>query len=159
MREAVSGLGRSSSDPRTMLRRSPRHPPRHVSFAYPGTSRLVLRHIAFFACGFGGRTSARMARVNNSGQVLAKMYEPTSGAILSMTSPARIPAGEWPPVWPRFPGFLSFEFAPVMWSVWATASSGRCPRRYRRDRAGANDVLFAWGPAWKHNSAPLGPEG
>ena len=68
-----------------------------VSFAYPGTDRLVLRDIDLSL-----PAGAVVAIVGENGagkstlvKLLAKMYEPTSGRILiDDTELARIPAAE-----------------------------------------------------------------
>jgi len=70
----------------------------HVSFAYPGTSRLVLEDISLML-----PAGAVVALVGENGagkttlvKLLAKMYEPTSGSIFVDDVPlARIRADEW----------------------------------------------------------------
>ena len=70
----------------------------HVSFAYPGTSRLVLDDVSLTL-----PAGAVVAIVGENGagkttlvKLLAKMYEPTSGAIFVDGAPlARMPADEW----------------------------------------------------------------
>src|SRR6058998_2642900 len=70
----------------------------HVSFAYPGTSRLVLDDVSVTL-----PAGAVVAIVGENGagkttlvKLLAKMYEPTSGSIFVDNLPlARIPAYEW----------------------------------------------------------------
>jgi ATP-binding cassette subfamily B protein len=70
----------------------------HLSFAYPGTSRVVLDDVsATLPAG------AVVAIVGENGagkttlvKLLAKMYEPSSGSIFVDDTPlARMPAGEW----------------------------------------------------------------
>jgi ATP-binding cassette subfamily B protein len=70
----------------------------HVSFAYPGTSRLVLDDVSFSI-----PRGAVVAIVGENGagkttlvKLLAKMYEPTSGAIhADGVALARVSASEW----------------------------------------------------------------
>src|SRR3989442_65350 len=70
----------------------------HVSFAYPGTSRVVLDDASVTL-----PAGAVVAIVGENGackttpvKLLAKMYEPSSGAILVDDTPLeRVPAGEW----------------------------------------------------------------
>jgi ATP-binding cassette subfamily B protein len=70
----------------------------HVSFAYPGTSRLVLDDVSLSL-----PAGAVVALVGENGagkstlvKLLAKMYEPASGAILVDGTPlARMPADQW----------------------------------------------------------------
>src|SRR3984893_1664078 len=70
----------------------------HVSFAYPGTSRVVLDDVSVTL-----PTGAVIAIVGENGagktplvKRLAKMYEPSSGSILVDDTPlARLPAVEW----------------------------------------------------------------
>src|SRR3989441_4595193 len=81
----------------------------HVSFAYPGTSRVVLDDVSVTL-----PAGAVVAIVGENGagkttlvKLLAKMYEPSSGSILVDDTPlARLPAVEWrgglPGAGPRF---------------------------------------------------------
>ncbi len=70
----------------------------HVSFAYPGTSRVVLDDVSVTL-----PAGAVVAIVGENGagkttlvKLLAKMYEPSSGSILLDDTPlGRVPAGEW----------------------------------------------------------------
>src|SRR5438093_10355045 len=70
----------------------------HVSFAYPGTSRVVLDDVSVTL-----PAGAVVAIVGENGagkttlvKLLAKMYEPSSGSILVDDTPlARLPAVEW----------------------------------------------------------------
>src|SRR5207249_461817 len=70
----------------------------HVSFAYPGTDRVVLDDVSLTL-----PAGAVVAIVGENGagkttlvKLLAKLYEPTSGAILvDGQSLARMPAQEW----------------------------------------------------------------
>jgi ATP-binding cassette subfamily B protein len=70
----------------------------HVSFAYPGTTRLVLNDVSLLL-----PAGAVISIVGENGagktslvKLLAKMYEPSSGAIfLDETPLARVPADQW----------------------------------------------------------------
>jgi ATP-binding cassette subfamily B protein len=95
-----------------MLRRGIRF--EHVSFAYPGTSRLVLDEVSLSL-----PTGSVVAIVGENGagkttlvKLLAKMYEPTSGSILVDDTPlARMPADEWRSrLAGAFQDFFRFEF-------------------------------------------------
>ena len=86
----------------------------HVSFAYPGTSRLVLDDVSVSL-----PAGAVVAIVGENGagkttlvKLLAKMYEPTSGSIFVDDTPlARIPADEWRSrLAGAFQDFFRFEF-------------------------------------------------
>jgi len=86
----------------------------HVSFAYPGTSRLVLEDVSFTL-----PAGAIVAIVGENGagkttlvKLLARMYDPTSGAILVDGQPlARIPAEPWRErLAGAFQDFVRFEF-------------------------------------------------
>jgi ATP-binding cassette subfamily B protein len=86
----------------------------HVSFAYPGTSRVVLDDVSVTL-----PAGAVVAIVGENGagkttlvKLLAKMYEPSSGSILLDDTPlARVPAGEWRArLAGAFQDFFRFEF-------------------------------------------------
>jgi ATP-binding cassette subfamily B protein len=86
----------------------------HVSFAYPGASRLVLEDISLTL-----PLGAVVAIVGENGagkttlvKLLAKMYEPTSGAILIDGVPlSRIAASDWRArMSGAFQDFFRFEF-------------------------------------------------
>jgi ATP-binding cassette subfamily B protein len=86
----------------------------HVSFAYPGTSRIVLDDVSLTL-----PAGAVVAIVGENGagkttlvKLLAKLYEPTSGAIFVDDTPlARLPAGEWRArLSGAFQDFFRFEF-------------------------------------------------
>jgi ATP-binding cassette subfamily B protein len=86
----------------------------HVSFAYPGTSRVVLDDVsvalpAGAVVAFVGENGAGKTTLV---KLLAKMYEPTSGSILLDDTPlARVPAGEWRArLAGAFQDFFRFEF-------------------------------------------------
>jgi len=85
-----------------------------VSFAYPGTSRLVLEDVSVTL-----PAGAVVAIVGENGagkttlvKLLAKMYEPTSGAIVVDDTPlGRMPASEWRArLAGAFQDFFRFEF-------------------------------------------------
>jgi ATP-binding cassette subfamily B protein len=86
----------------------------HVSFAYPGTSRFVLDDISLTL-----PPGAVVAIVGENGagkttlvKLLAKMYQPTSGAILIDGAPlSQINAGDWRSrMAGAFQDFFRFEF-------------------------------------------------
>src|SRR5207244_11254258 len=86
----------------------------HVSFAYPGTSRLVLEDVTLDL-----PAGAVVAVVGENGagkstlvKLLGKFYEPTSGAIRVDGQPlARMPADEWRRrLAGAFQDFFRFEF-------------------------------------------------
>jgi ATP-binding cassette, subfamily B, bacterial len=86
----------------------------HVSFAYPGTSRVVLDDVSVTL-----PAGAVVAIVGENGagkttvvKLLAKMYEPSSGAILLDDTPlSRVPAAEWRArLAGAFQDFFRFEF-------------------------------------------------
>jgi ATP-binding cassette, subfamily B, bacterial len=86
----------------------------HVSFAYPGTSKLVLEDVSATL-----PSGAIVAIVGENGagkttlvKLLARMYDPTSGAILVDGQPlARIPADAWRRrLAGAFQDFVRFEF-------------------------------------------------
>src|SRR5438046_523759 len=70
----------------------------HVSFAYPGTSRLVLEDVSL---SLPAGSVVAIVGENGAGKttlvkLLARMYEPTSGSILVDETPlARMRADEW----------------------------------------------------------------
>jgi ATP-binding cassette subfamily B protein len=119
----------------------------HVSFAYPGTSRVVLDDVSVTL-----PAGAVIAIVGENGagkttlvKLLAKMYEPACGAILVDDTPlARVPAGEWRArLAGAFQDFFRFEF-----SAGHTVGLGDIPRlddgpavAAAVDRAGAADVV------------------
>jgi ATP-binding cassette subfamily B protein len=119
----------------------------HVSFAYPGTSRVVLDDVSVTL-----PAGAVVAIVGENGagkttlvKLLAKMYEPSSGSILVDDTPlARVPAGEWRArLAGAFQDFFRFEFR-----AGQTVGLGDLPRLEDEaavvaavDRAGASDVV------------------
>ena len=139
----------------------------HVSFAYPGTSRVVLDDVSVTL-----PAGAVVAIVGENGagkttlvKLLAKMYEPTSGSIFLDDTPlGRVPAAEWRArLAGAFQDFFRFEFR-----AGHTVGLGDVPRLDDEpavcaaiDRAGAGDVVARLssgldtqlGPTW-----PLGVE-
>jgi ATP-binding cassette subfamily B protein len=119
----------------------------HVSFAYPGTSRLVLDDVSLSL-----PAGAVVAIVGENGagkstlvKLLARMYEPTSGAIYVDDVPlARVAAAEWRArLAGAFQDFFRFEFRAQQ-----TVGIGDVPRLDDRaavatavGRAGADDVV------------------
>jgi ATP-binding cassette, subfamily B, bacterial len=134
----------------------------HVSFAYPGTSRVVLDDVSLTL-----PAGAVVAIVGENGagkttlvKLLAKMYEPSSGSILVDDTPlARMPADEWRMCLAgAFQDFFRFEFR-----ARHTVGLGDTPRlddepavRAAVERAGASDVVVRLtsgldtqlGPTW-----------
>jgi ATP-binding cassette subfamily B protein len=119
----------------------------HVSFAYPGTSRLVLDDVSLTL-----PAGAVVAIVGENGagkttlvKLLSKMYEPSSGSIFVDETPlARMPAGEWRArLAGAFQDFFRFEFR-----AGHTVGLGDLSRLDDEpavvaalDRAGAGDVI------------------
>ena len=119
----------------------------HVSFTYPGTSRLVLDDVSMTL-----PAGAVVAIVGENGagkttlvKLLAKMYEPTSGSIQVEDTPlARMPADAWRTrLAGAFQDFFRFEFR-----AGHTVGLGDVPRmdddgavRQAVERAGADDVI------------------
>jgi ATP-binding cassette, subfamily B, bacterial len=118
-----------------------------VSFAYPGSDRIVLQDVSLELPA--GRVVAIVGE-NGAGKttlvkLLAKMYEPTSGAIFVDDQPlARIPADQWRDrLGGAFQDFFRFEF-----HAQQTVGLGDVPRlddsgavRVAVGRAGAEDVV------------------
>jgi ATP-binding cassette subfamily B protein len=118
-----------------------------VSFAYPGSSRMVLDDVSLSL-----PAGAVVAIVGENGagkttlvKLLARMYEPTAGAIFVDATPlARMPAAEWRGrLAGAFQDFFRFEF-----SARHTVGAGDLPRLDDQpavatavERAGAGDVV------------------
>jgi ATP-binding cassette, subfamily B, bacterial len=86
----------------------------HVSFAYPGTSRLVLEDVSL---SLPAGSIVAIVGENGAGKttlvkLLAKMYEPTKGTILVDDQPlSRMPAEAWRSrLAGAFQDFFRFEF-------------------------------------------------
>jgi ATP-binding cassette subfamily B protein len=119
----------------------------HVSFAYPGTSRVVLDDVSVT---LPAGVVVAIVGENGAGKttlvkLLAKMYEPSSGSILVDGTPlARMPAGEWRArLAGAFQDFFRFEFR-----ARHTVGLGDVPRLDDEPavaaavaRAGAEDVV------------------
>jgi ATP-binding cassette subfamily B protein len=137
----------------------------HVSFAYPGTSRLVLDDVSLTL-----PAGAVVAVVGENGagkttlvKLLAKMYEPTSGAVLVDGVPlARLSADEWRArLAGAFQDFFRFELRARQ-----TVGIGDVPRlgedgavRAAVDRAGAGDVVARLPAGLETQLGPTWPEG
>jgi ATP-binding cassette subfamily B protein len=136
----------------------------HVSFAYPGTERVVLDDVSLTLPA--GKVVAIVGE-NGAGKttlvkLLAKMYEPSSGSIFVDDTPlARMPAGEWRACLAgAFQDFFRFEFR-----AGHTIGLGDIPRLDDEPavvvavgRAGAGDIVARLasgldtqlGPTWPH---------
>src|SRR4051812_5992875 len=119
----------------------------HVSFAYPGTSRLVLEDVSL-TLPVG--TIVAIVGENGAGKttivkLLARMYDPTSGSITVDGQPlSRIPAEQWRErLAGAFQDFVRFEF-----TARQSVGLGDLPRvddepavAAAIGRAGASDVV------------------
>jgi ATP-binding cassette subfamily B protein len=137
----------------------------HVSFAYPGTSRIVLDDVSVML-----PAGAVVAIVGENGagkttlvKLLAKMYEPSSGSILVDDTPlARLPAAEWRArLAGAFQDFFRFEFR-----AGHTVGLGDVPRLDDElavlaavDRAGASDVVARLTSGLNTQLGPTWPSG
>jgi ATP-binding cassette subfamily B protein len=119
----------------------------HVSFAYPGTTRVVLEDVSLTLPA--GKVVAIVGE-NGAGKstlvkLLAKMYEPTSGTIFADDTPlARVKADEWRRrLAGAFQDFFRFEFRAKqtvgLGDVERIEDSGRVTTAVTR--AGAADVV------------------
>ena len=137
----------------------------HVSFAYPGTSRLVLDGVSFTV-----PAGSVVAVVGENGagkttlvKLLAKMYEPTAGSIFVDDIPlARIRPTEWRNrLAGAFQDFFRFEFRARQ-----TVGLGDVPRMdddaavmTAVGRAGANDVVSRLPSGLETQLGPTWPDG
>ena len=137
----------------------------HVSFAYPGTPRVVLDDVSMTL-----PAGAVVAIVGENGagkttlvKLLAKMYEPSSGTIFLDDTPlARVPAGEWRGrLAGAFQDFFRFEFR-----AGHTVGLGDVPRLDEEpaviaavDRAGAGDVIARLTSGFDTQLGPTWPGG
>jgi ATP-binding cassette subfamily B protein len=137
----------------------------HVSFAYPGTDRIVLDDISLEL-----PAGAVVAIVGENGagkstlvKLLAKMYAPTEGRILvDRTDLARIPAPEWRlRLAGAFQDFFRFELR-----ARHTVGIGDLPRRDHEpavvtavSRAGADDVIERLKEGLETQLGPTWPNG
>jgi ATP-binding cassette, subfamily B, bacterial len=138
----------------------------HVSFAYPGTTRLVLSDVSL---SLPAGSVVAVVGENGAGKstlikLLAKMYEPTKGAIWVDGAPlSRMPADDWRGrLAGAFQDFYRFEFR-----ARHTVGLGDVPRLENEpavvtavERAGAEDVVARLmsgletqlGPTWPGGS-------
>jgi ATP-binding cassette subfamily B protein len=137
----------------------------HVSFAYPGTSRLVLEDVSLTLPA--GSVVALIGE-NGAGKstlvkLLAKMYEPSAGAISVDGTPlARVSAEEWRKrLAGAFQDFFRFELRTRQ-----TVGLGDVPRVEDEpavwtavDRAGATDVVSRLGSGLDTQLGPTWPGG
>jgi ATP-binding cassette subfamily B protein len=137
----------------------------HVTFAYPGTSRIVVDDVSVTL-----PAGAVVAIVGENGagkttlvKLLSKMYEPSAGSILvDGTSLARMPASEWRArLAGAFQDFFRFEFLAQQ-----TIGLGDVPRLEDEpavvaamDRAGAGDVVSRLQSGLKTQLGPTWPGG
>ena len=137
----------------------------HVSFTYPGTSRLVLDDVSLTL-----PAGAVVAIVGENGagkttlvKLLAKMYEPSSGAIFADNTPlARVPAREWRErLAGAFQDFFRFEFR-----ARHSVGLGDVPRLESEpavmgavERAGASDVIARLQSGLETQLGPTWPGG
>ena len=137
----------------------------HVSFAYPGTERLVLDDINL---ELPAGTVVAIVGENGAGKttlvkLLAKLYEPTMGRILiDRTELARIPADDWRArMAGAFQDFFRFEFI-----ARHTVGVGDVPRLDDEravvtavGRAGADDVIVRLTAGLDTQLGPTWPSG
>jgi ATP-binding cassette subfamily B protein len=137
----------------------------HVSFAYPGTDRLVLDDVNLM---LPAGTVVAVVGENGAGKttlvkLLAKMYEPRSGAILVDETPlARVHAEEWRSrLAGAFQDFFRFEF-----KARQTIGVGDVPRlddapavTTAVGRAGADDVVVKLKAGLETQLGPTWPDG
>ena len=136
-----------------------------VSFAYPGTSRVVLDDVSLM---LPAGSVVAIVGENGAGKttlvkLLAKMYEPSSGSIFVDDTPlARMPADAWRArLAGAFQDFFRFEFR-----AGRTVGLGDVPRMDDEpavlravDRAGANDVVARLASGLETQLGPTWPGG
>jgi ATP-binding cassette subfamily B protein len=136
-----------------------------VSFAYPGTSRLVLDDVSV---SLPAGTVVAIVGENGAGKstlvkLLAKMYEPTSGSILVDDMPlSQMAAPEWRTrLAGAFQDFFRFEFRAQQ-----TVGLGDVPKvddpapvMRAAGRAGAEDVIDRLPAGLQTQLGPSWPEG
>ena len=137
----------------------------HVSFAYPGTDRLVLRDVTL---DLPAGSVVAIVGENGAGKstlvkLLAKLYEPTSGRILvDGVDLARMPPDEWRGrLAGAFQDFFRFELR-----THQSVGLGDVPRiddepavRTAVHRAGATDVVDRLANGLSTQLGPTWPEG
>ncbi|HEX3682463.1 MAG TPA: ABC transporter ATP-binding protein [Bryobacteraceae bacterium] len=137
----------------------------HVSFSYPGTSRVVLEDVSLTL-----PAGAVIAIVGENGagkttlvKLLSKLYEPSSGSILVDDTPlARVRAAEWRArLAGAFQDFFRFEFRARQ-----TVGLGDVARLDDEpavvtavDRAGASDVIARLASGLDTQLGPTWPSG
>ena len=136
-----------------------------VSFAYPGTSRLVLDNVSLL---LPAGSVVAIVGENGAGKttlvkLLAKMYEPSAGSILVDDVPlARMPADTWRSrLAGAFQDFFRFEFRALH-----SVGVGDVPRLDDKtavgravDRAGAQDVVARLPSGLETQLGPTWPGG
>ncbi len=137
----------------------------HVSFKYPGTSRVVLDDVSLT---LPAGSVVAIVGENGAGKttlvkLLAKLYEPSSGSILVDDTPlARLPADEWRGrLAGAFQDFFRFEFMAKQ-----TVGLGDLPRLNHDtavvaavERAGASDVIARLESGLDTQLGPTWPSG
>jgi ATP-binding cassette subfamily B protein len=137
----------------------------HVSFAYPGTERLVLDDVSL---ELPAGTVVAVVGENGAGKstlvkLLGKLYEPTSGGIFVDDQPlARMAADEWRTrLAGAFQDFFRFEFR-----ARHTVGVGDVPRLEDEPavvtavgRAGADDVVARLAVGLETQLGPTWPDG
>jgi ATP-binding cassette subfamily B protein len=137
----------------------------HVSFAYPGTTRLVLDDVSLT---LPAGSVVAIVGENGAGKttlvkLLAKLYEPVSGAIFVDDTPlARLPADGWRErLAGAFQDFYRFEFR-----ARHTVGVGDMPRLDEESavmmavgRAGAGDVVSKLASGLETQLGPTWPGG
>ena len=137
----------------------------HVSFAYPGTDRLVLDDVNLM---LPAGSVVAVVGENGAGKttlvkLLAKMYEPRSGAIFIDDTPlARVPADQWRArLAGAFQDFFRFEFRARQ-----TVGVGDVPRlddapavMAAIGRAGADEVVVKLKAGLETQLGPTWPDG
>ena len=137
----------------------------NVSFAYPGTERLVLEHVSL---ELPAGTVVAIVGENGAGKstlvkLLSKFYEPTSGAIYVNGQPlARMPADAWRKrLSGAFQDFFRFEFRALH-----SIGVGDLPRLDHEpsvtiavERAGAADVVSRLPAGLETQLGPTWPGG
>jgi ATP-binding cassette subfamily B protein len=137
----------------------------HVSFAYPGTSRVVLDDVSVMlpAGGVVAIVGENGAGKTTLVKLLAKMYEPSSGSILVDDTPlARLSTTEWRArLAGAFQDFFRFEFR-----AGHTVGLGDLPRLDDEPavvaavgRAGADDVVARLTSGLDTQLGPTWPSG